>query len=134
VEGDQNANDGDNTNGSGAASSSFASKPKLQYLPVPDDPALASSMCPICREKFEMKWLDEAQEFVWMDATKIGERIYHASCHDELEAARVANNAQVKRGTPEPLLGKRKHEVSRLCWMNGNYTDSRLGRPYCITI
>jgi len=110
VEGDQNANDGGHTNGSGATSSDLATKPKLQYLPVPDDPALASSMCPICQEKFEMKWLDEAQDFVWMDAKKIGEQIYHASCYAELEAAKVINNAQVKRGTPEPVLGKRKNE------------------------
>ena len=106
VEGDQNTNDGDNTNGSGVASSSIASKPKLQYLPVPDDPALASSPCPICTEKFEMKWLDEAQEFVWMDAKMIDQRIYHISCYEDV------NKAGVKRGTPEPVLGKRKHEVS----------------------
>lgn len=58
-----------------------------------------------------MKWLDEAQEFVWMDARKIGERIYHASCHAE------ATKDEVKRSTPEPgvqgvggILGKRKAE------------------------
>lgn len=83
----------------------------MQYLPVPDDPALAGSICPICQEKFEMKWLDEAQEFVWMDAKKIGERIYHASCY--AEASKDHSNAQVKRGTPEPVLGKRKAEVRR---------------------
>lgn len=111
MEGDQNAHDGDILNGSGAANSGVVSKPKLQYLPVPDDPALASSsMCPICQEKFEMKWLDEAQEFVWMDAKKIGERIYHASCY--AEATKDVHNAQVKRDTPEPVLGKRKAEVS----------------------
>lgn len=78
----------------------------MQYLPVPDDPAMANSVCPICQEKFEMKWLDEAQEFVWMDAKKIGERIYHASCHEE------ATKDKIKRLTPEPVgvLGKRKAE------------------------
>jgi pre-mRNA cleavage complex 2 protein Pcf11 len=78
----------------------------MQYLAVPDDPALANSVCPICQEKFEMKWLDEAQEFVWMDAKKIGERIYHASCHAE------ATKDTIKLLTPEPVLGKRKAEVS----------------------
>jgi pre-mRNA cleavage complex 2 protein Pcf11 len=57
-----------------------------------------------------MKWLDEAQEFVWMDAKKIGDRIYHASCH--AEATKDVGNAQIKRGTPEPVLGKRKADVS----------------------
>ncbi|KAH6717855.1 hypothetical protein BKA61DRAFT_293186 [Leptodontidium sp. MPI-SDFR-AT-0119] len=87
--------------------SATAASTKLQYLPVPDDPALANSICPICQEKFEMKWLDEAQEFVWMDATNVGGRIYHASCY--AEAAKDVTT-QIKRGTPEPVLGKRKAE------------------------
>ncbi|KAG4434355.1 hypothetical protein IFR05_010166 [Cadophora sp. M221] len=86
---------------------------KLQYLPVPDDPALANSICPICQEKFEMKWLDEAQEFVWMDATNIGGRIYHASCY--AEAAKDVTT-QIKRGTPEPVLGKRKAEDDQMAF------------------
>jgi len=112
VEVESGASTSDATQILGAASAAV-SKTKLQYLAVPDDPALANSVCPICQEKFEMKWLDEAQDFVWMDAKKIGEQIYHASCYAELEAAKVINNAQVKRGTPEPVLGKRKNEASR---------------------
>jgi pre-mRNA cleavage complex 2 protein Pcf11 len=93
----------------GGDSSAAAKGPKLQYLPVPDDPALANSLCPICQERFEMKWLDDAQEFVWMDAVKIGDRIYHASCH--AEAKMGGSNTPAYRGTPEPVLGKRKTEV-----------------------
>jgi pre-mRNA cleavage complex 2 protein Pcf11 len=79
---------------------------KMQYIAVPDDPRV-NTMCPICQEKFEMKWLDEAQEWVWMDAVKVGDRVYHASCHRE--ATRDGGGA---RSTPEPVLGKRKAEVS----------------------
>ena len=76
---------------------------------MPDDPALANSLCPICQEKFEIKWLDDAQEFVWMDAKKVGgDRIYHASCY--AEATKDGGGNQIKRGTPEPVLGKRKAE------------------------
>jgi pre-mRNA cleavage complex 2 protein Pcf11 len=107
VEEDQNtsATDRARTLGPGSAA---ANKPKLQYLAVPDDPP--NSFCPICQEKFEMKWLDDAQEFVWIDAKKIGERIYHASCYSE--ATKDGGSSQVKRSTPEPVLGKRKAEVS----------------------
>ncbi|CZS88697.1 related to PCF11 component of pre-mRNA 3`-end processing factor CF I [Rhynchosporium agropyri] len=92
-----------------------AASTKLQYLPVPDDPALANSICPICQEKFEMKWLDEAQEFVWMDATNVGGRIYHASCY--AEAAKDVTT-EIKRGTPEPagVLGKRKAEDDQMAF------------------
>ncbi|KAH8888210.1 hypothetical protein GQ53DRAFT_767715 [Thozetella sp. PMI_491] len=77
---------------------------KMQYIAVPDDPRI-NTMCPICQEKFEMKWLDEAQEWVWMDTVKVGDRVYHASCHRE--ATRDGGGV---RGTPEPVLGKRKAE------------------------
>jgi len=57
-----------------------------------------------------MKWLDEAQEWVWMDAVKINGRAYHASCHAEA----TKDDPRYARGTPDPgpVLGKRKAEVS----------------------
>lgn len=76
--------------------------PKLKWIPVPNDPVLAQSLCPICQEKFEMKWLDDAQEWVWIDAVQVGSRIYHASCHSD---AKRDGSVQ-----PEPVLGKRKNE------------------------
>ena len=89
----------DSAHGSGAASAA-ANDPKKQYIPVPDDPALTNSICPVCQEKFEIKWLNEAQEFVWMDARKVGNRIYHASCYAEV-------TKDVSSGT---VLGKRRAE------------------------
>lgn len=94
-----------------SAANSASTNPKLQYIPVPDDPIKASSVCPICQEKFEMKWLDEAQEFVWMDAKEVGGRIYHASCH--AEATKDVGAAKNRELTPDSVvLGKRKAEVS----------------------
>lgn len=74
---------------------------QLQYLAVPEDADSAEATCLICQERFEMKWLDEAQEWVWMDAVRLGGRVFHASCHRE-----VAGEGQV-----EGVLGKRKAEV-----------------------
>ncbi|EQK97618.1 mRNA cleavage factor complex component Pcf11 [Ophiocordyceps sinensis CO18] len=82
-----------------------------QYIPVPDPSGGVNNVCPICQEKFENKWLDTAQEWVWLDAVLVGNRAYHASCHAEAtmdhESAPV-----VSRRTPEPILGKRKAETS----------------------
>lgn len=93
--------DTSNNGTSSVAAITAAVTPKLQYIPVPEDPP--NSLCPICQEKFEMKWLDEAQEFVWIDAVNLGGRIYHASCHREAK----------RDATPEveSVLGKRKNEV-----------------------
>ncbi|KAK8133948.1 mRNA cleavage factor complex component Pcf11 [Apiospora sp. TS-2023a] len=92
---------------------SVAKAPKMQYIPVPDDPVLLNSVCPICQEKFKQVYLDE--EWVWEDALCVGDRIYHASCHREATGG-SSSVAAVKygggsRSTPEPVLGKRKAEV-----------------------
>lgn len=82
--------------------------PKIQYIPVPEDPP--NKLCPICQESFDQVWLEEAQDFVWMDAVKKSGRIYHASCHAEVAKDDIAKGL---RATPDPesVLGKRKGMV-----------------------
>ncbi|KAG5975150.1 hypothetical protein E4U55_007835 [Claviceps digitariae] len=94
----------------GAKQSSEADQgPK--YIAVPDPSSGINNMCPICQEKFENKWLDTAQEWVWLDAVLVGNRAFHASCH--AEATRDHESTPVfARRTPEPVLGKRKAESS----------------------
>ena len=53
-----------------------------------------------------MIWNDEAQDFVWMDAMRIGNRIYHASCHSEVK--KEGGTTPMRTGTPDSVLGKRK--------------------------
>lgn len=87
--------------------------PKIQYIPVPDDGDATNSVCPICQEKFETKWLDEAQEWVWTDALRVGGRAYHASCYAEVtKGGSGGGTPMYSRATPDPVLGKRKAEVS----------------------
>lgn len=109
----QGGGDGADEQGGGAGGErgGQAAGKRLAYIPVPEDPKV-NTVCPICQEKFEMKWLDEAQEWVWMDAVGVGGRVYHASCYGE--ATRGNDMGTPARGTPEPVLGKRKAEVSLL--------------------
>ncbi|KLP12274.1 PCF11 component of pre-mRNA 3`-end processing factor CF I [Fusarium fujikuroi] len=83
-----------------ASKASEAAKPK--YILVPDASRRINTVCPICQDKFENKWLDTAQEWVWLDTVLVGDRAYHASCH--AEATRDRENT--------PVLGKRKAETS----------------------
>ncbi|KAK4038927.1 protein PCF11 [Parachaetomium inaequale] len=96
-----------NTKSNAAAAAAAANK--APYLPVPEDSSRVNSTCPICQEKFEMKWLDEAQEWVWMDAVKVGERVFHASCHREAYGALQQVQQQQVEGAGG-VLGKRKAE------------------------
>jgi pre-mRNA cleavage complex 2 protein Pcf11 len=84
---------------------------KLKYIPVPEPGRGINNVCPICQEKFENKWLDTAQEWVWLDAVLVGNRVYHASCHSEATRDRE-DTPGFSRKTPEPVLGKRKAEVN----------------------
>lgn len=83
---------------------------------MPDDGDNTNSVCPICQEKFVTKWLDEAQEWVWTDALRVGGRAYHATCYAEVTKD-GGNNAtpmyggRGARATPDRVLGKRKAEV-----------------------
>ncbi|KAJ4144653.1 hypothetical protein LMH87_003528 [Akanthomyces muscarius] len=87
--------------------SKTASVPK--YIPVPEPTSGINNVCPICQEKFENKWLDTAQEWVWLDAVLVRNRAYHASCYAEATRDREGTPGASRR-TPEPVLGKRKAE------------------------
>lgn len=104
----------DSQEGASNATATAASKPQVQYIRVPDRGDSTNSVCPICQEKFETKWLDEAQEWVWMDVVRVGGRAFHASCYAEVTKESVGSVPQYGDGsgaTPDRVLGKRKAEV-----------------------
>lgn len=130
-----NSNSNSSNNGGGGGGSSAAASgpggpgaggPRVQYIPVPDDGDATNSVCPICQEKFETKWLDEAQEWVWTDALRVGGRAYHASCYAEVTKGGGGSTPMYSRATPDPVLGKRKAEV-RLFLPLSSYLFSRSG-------
>lgn len=99
-----------------AHAAAAAAKPQVQYIRVPDRDDNTNAICPICQEKFETKWLDEAQEWVWMDVVKVGGRAFHASCYAEVTKESAASGTPLygggpSRATPDRVLGKRKAEV-----------------------
>lgn len=104
----------ENQEGTSSANATVASKPQIQYIRVPDRDDNTNTVCPICQEKFETKWLDDAQEWVWMDVLKVGGRAYHASCYAEVTKESVGSiplYGAASRATPDRVLGKRKAEV-----------------------
>ncbi|EHK47185.1 hypothetical protein TRIATDRAFT_217686 [Trichoderma atroviride IMI 206040] len=94
-----------------AQASKDAEGPK--YILVPDSSSGINNVCPICQERFENKWLDTVQEWVWLDTMLVGNRAYHASCRAEATRDRESTPGHSRR-TPEPVLGKRKAEAGLL--------------------
>ncbi|KAK4068304.1 uncharacterized protein Triagg1_7547 [Trichoderma aggressivum f. europaeum] len=81
-----------------------------KYILVPDSSSGINNVCPICQERFENKWFDTVQEWVWLDTVLVGNRAYHASCRAEATRDRESTPG-LSRRTPEPVLGKRKAET-----------------------
>ncbi|EZF31005.1 hypothetical protein H101_05364 [Trichophyton interdigitale H6] len=87
-----------------------------RWIHAPNDATLRNTPCPICQENFESTWFEEAQDWIWRDAIKVGNRIYHASCYAEVtKDGSTGASADISRGrtsTPDSVLGKRKAEDS----------------------
>lgn len=66
-----------------------------KYIVIPPDKKRASLPCPICREKFESVWNDDAENWVWMNAVEEKNKVYHATCFEEMKRA-VASNEKSK--------------------------------------
>ncbi|KAJ6171603.1 hypothetical protein N7470_000670 [Penicillium chermesinum] len=86
--------------------------PPKQWIRAPNDATLRNTPCPICQEKFEPTWSEEEQDWIWQDAVRVGPRIYHASCYNEVTKDGPARNPepQARTSTPDSVLGKRKAE------------------------
>ncbi|KIL68074.1 hypothetical protein M378DRAFT_158585 [Amanita muscaria Koide BX008] len=81
---------------------------RAQYVVVsPGDEAKALS-CPICKEQLKTEFLEEDEEWVWKNATKKDDRVYHATCFAEATAVKSSFAARLRfekhgsrSGTPD---------------------------------
>jgi pre-mRNA cleavage complex 2 protein Pcf11 len=99
------------TEGTAGVDGNAKQEPPKPWIRAPNDATLRNTPCPICQEKFESTWSEDVQDWIWQDATKVGSRVYHASCYAEVTKG-PAPTSQTRTGTPDSVLGKRKAEVS----------------------
>ncbi|KAJ5216454.1 mRNA cleavage factor complex component Pcf11 [Penicillium cinerascens] len=112
---DQNPEDTGATAEGAAGADGSASKqgPPKPWIRAPNEATLRNTPCPICQEQFESTWSEDVQDWIWQDAAKVGNRVYHASCYAEVTKdgpAPRASTPQARTGTPDSILGKRKAE------------------------
>ncbi|KAJ5661651.1 uncharacterized protein N7477_009267 [Penicillium maclennaniae] len=111
---DQNPDDTEATaEGTAGADGSSKQGPPKPWIRAPNEATLRNTPCPICQEKFESTWSEDVQDWIWQDAAKVGNRVYHASCYAEVTKdgpAPRASTPQARTGTPDSVLGKRKAE------------------------
>ncbi|KAA8647511.1 putative mRNA cleavage factor complex component Pcf11 [Aspergillus tanneri] len=89
--------------------------PPRPWIRAPNDATLRNTPCPICQEKFESTWSEDVQDWIWQDAVKVGNRVYHASCYEEVTKDGPTplrrGTPSGRTGTPDSVLGKRKVET-----------------------
>ncbi|KAL4747186.1 hypothetical protein BDW72DRAFT_183373 [Aspergillus terricola var. indicus] len=111
---DQVITDAEATNENVAGNDSESKRgPAKQWIRAPNDATLRNTPCPICQEKFESTWSEDVQDWIWQDAVKVGNRVYHASCYAEVTKdgpPRGRETPSGRTGTPDSVLGKRKAE------------------------
>ncbi|KAI4526358.1 hypothetical protein K525DRAFT_364937 [Schizophyllum commune Loenen D] len=84
-------------------------------IPIGDETKPLS--CPVCFDPFRTEFLEDEEEWVWTNAMKDGETLYHATCHAELHTKTRASSRSRSR-TPEASSRKRKaedggHDIAR---------------------
>ncbi|KAJ5850221.1 hypothetical protein N7455_010077 [Penicillium solitum] len=97
------------TEGAAGVDGNTKQEPPKPWIRAPNDATLRNTPCPICQEKFESTWSEDVQDWIWQDATKVGSRVYHASCYSEVTKG-PAPTRQTRTSTPDSVLGKRKAE------------------------
>ncbi|KAF9534212.1 hypothetical protein CPB83DRAFT_843868 [Crepidotus variabilis] len=88
---------------------------RAQFVVIPPGAEAQSVSCPICKETLQSEFLEDEEEWVWRNAVKKDDKIYHATCHAEATtstssiAARLRTEKQQgsRSATPEvyPMTG-----------------------------
>ncbi|KAJ3515454.1 hypothetical protein NLJ89_g1743 [Agrocybe chaxingu] len=84
---------------------------RAQYVVVPPGEEAQVLSCPICKETLKSEFLEDDEDWVWKNAVRKDDKIYHATCHAEAMvststlAARIRNEKahSSRSATPETL-------------------------------
>ncbi|KAG6336856.1 hypothetical protein ID866_2252 [Astraeus odoratus] len=72
---------------------------RAQFVVVPPGDEAKSISCPICKETMKAEFLEEDEEWVWRNAVKKDDRIYHATCHSEAVTSAHSLAARLRNDT-----------------------------------
>ncbi|KAH9951650.1 hypothetical protein B0H21DRAFT_716896 [Amylocystis lapponica] len=85
--------DGSRLVNSSAAAAAEAAKRDAElralFVVVPPGDEAKPISCPICKEPLKSEFLEDDEEWVWRNAVKKDDRIYHATCHAEAIASKT---------------------------------------------
>jgi pre-mRNA cleavage complex 2 protein Pcf11 len=120
---------------------------RARFVVVPPGDEAKHVTCPICKEAFKSEFNEEDEEWIWKNALKVDDKIYHATCHAEALLTSGSLSARLRQGfmgsrsgTPDvpssrratpPQLGKAElpSPSSKLGFKRKVEVDNTDGRP-----
>ncbi|KAI0750747.1 hypothetical protein C8Q80DRAFT_1351877 [Daedaleopsis nitida] len=72
---------------------------RAMFVVVPPGDEAKAISCPICKEPMKSEFLEDDEEWVWRNAIKKDERIYHATCHAEAIASKSSLASRLRNET-----------------------------------
>ncbi|KAI9512226.1 hypothetical protein F5148DRAFT_1164952 [Russula earlei] len=71
---------------------------RARFVVVPSGDEAKHVTCPICKEVFKSEFNEDDEEWIWRNALKIDDKIYHATCHAEALATSGSLTARLRQG------------------------------------
>ncbi|KAI5893471.1 uncharacterized protein SCHCODRAFT_02621902 [Schizophyllum commune H4-8] len=85
-----------------------------QFVVIPPGEEALPMPCPICKEHLKSEFLEDEEEWVWRNAVRKEDKLYHATCYAEAASSKTKSslvsrlvNESRRSSTPE-LSGKRR--------------------------
>ncbi|KAI9063314.1 hypothetical protein FKP32DRAFT_1628211 [Trametes sanguinea] len=72
---------------------------RAMHVVVPPGDEAKPISCPICKEHLKSEFLEDEEEWVWRNAIKKDDRIYHATCHAEAAASKSSLAVRLRNET-----------------------------------
>ncbi|EMD40783.1 hypothetical protein CERSUDRAFT_111367 [Gelatoporia subvermispora B] len=63
---------------------------RAMFVVVPPGDEAKSISCPICKEPLKSEFMEDDEEWVWQNAVRKDDKIYHATCHAEALASKTS--------------------------------------------
>ncbi|KAI0307289.1 hypothetical protein B0F90DRAFT_1807928 [Multifurca ochricompacta] len=71
---------------------------RARFVVVPPGDEAKHITCPICKEVFKSEFNEDDEEWIWKNALKIDDKIYHATCHAEALVNSGSLTARLRQG------------------------------------
>ncbi|KAI0832354.1 hypothetical protein BC628DRAFT_1346325 [Trametes gibbosa] len=102
---------------------------RAMHVVVPPGDEAKPISCPICKELLKSEFLEDDEEWVWRNAVKKDDRIYHATCHAEAVASKSSLAVRLRNETSSRSRSRTPEALTPPKALNGDLRNSESPSP-----